>query len=63
MFEVEDDHTQGGSVMTLDFWADEANHWVKEDLRGRGIGRWSSAKAARACAEAGHHPAPPDLRG
>ncbi|MDQ3680073.1 MAG: GNAT family N-acetyltransferase [Actinomycetota bacterium] len=40
MFEVEDDYTRGGSVMTLDGWADVGNHWVREDLRGQGIGSW-----------------------
>jgi GNAT superfamily N-acetyltransferase len=40
VFEVEDDYTRGGSVMALDGWADEDNHWVREDLRGRGIGSW-----------------------
>lgn len=40
VFEVDDDYTKGGSVMTLDGWADECNHWVKEDIRGRGVGTW-----------------------
>ena len=40
VFEAEDGYTRGGSVMTLAGWADEANHWVREDLRGRGIGTW-----------------------
>jgi GNAT superfamily N-acetyltransferase len=39
-FEVEDDYTKGGSVMALDGWADVGNHWVREDLRSRGIGSW-----------------------
>jgi GNAT superfamily N-acetyltransferase len=40
LFEVEDDHTRGGSMMRLAGWADESNHWVQEGLRGRGIGTW-----------------------
>lgn len=40
VFEAEDGYTRGGSVMTLAGWADESNHWVREDRRGRGIGRW-----------------------
>lgn len=40
VFEVQDDYTRGGSVMTLAGWADEANHWVRDDLRGRGLGSW-----------------------
>jgi GNAT superfamily N-acetyltransferase len=40
VFEVEDDYTRGGSLMGLDGWADVGNHWVKEDLRGQGIGSW-----------------------
>lgn len=40
VFEVDDGHTRGGSVMALDGWADEGNHWVCGDLRGRGIGSW-----------------------
>lgn len=40
IFEAEDGYTRGGSVMTLAGWADEANHWVRDDLRGRGIGTW-----------------------
>lgn len=40
VFETEDGYTRGGSVMTLAGWADESNHWVREDLRGRGIGTW-----------------------
>lgn len=40
IFEVDDDHTRGGSVMGLDGWADEVNHWVRQGLRGRGLGSW-----------------------
>ena len=40
VFEAQDDYTRGGSVMTLAGWADEANHWVRDDLRCRGIGTW-----------------------
>lgn len=37
---LDDDFTKGGRVLTLDGWADEANHWVKENIRGRGVGTW-----------------------
>lgn len=39
-FEVDDNHSAGGSRMRLAGWADECNHWVREGLRGRGIGSW-----------------------
>jgi len=39
-FEVEDDYTRGGSVMTLAGWADLGNHRVQEDIRSQGIGSW-----------------------
>lgn len=40
VFEVDDNHSGGGSKIRLAGWADECNHWVREDLRGRGIGSW-----------------------
>jgi GNAT superfamily N-acetyltransferase len=39
-FEVDDNHSAGGSKIRLAGWADECNHWVHEDLRGRGVGTW-----------------------
>lgn len=39
-FEVDDDLSRGGTMMCMRGWADIANHWVREDLRGRGIGTW-----------------------
>jgi GNAT superfamily N-acetyltransferase len=38
VFEVEDAH--GTSNAQLARWADEANHWVSPEHRGRGIGTW-----------------------
>ncbi|HEY3142251.1 MAG TPA: GNAT family N-acetyltransferase [Acidimicrobiales bacterium] len=40
VFEVDDNHSGGGSKIRLAGWADECNHWVQEDLRGRGVGTW-----------------------
>ena len=39
-FEVDTDLTRGGTNLALRGWADECNHWVREDLRSRGIGTW-----------------------
>lgn len=44
-FEVDDDLTRGGANMAFAGWAEECNHWVREDLRGRGIGTWLVANA------------------
>jgi GNAT superfamily N-acetyltransferase len=46
-FEVDDDLTRGGANLAFAGWADEANHWVREDLRGRGVGTWLVGHAAR----------------
>jgi len=40
IFEVDDNLAAGGSNLRLAGWADECNHLVREDLRGRGIGSW-----------------------
>jgi GNAT superfamily N-acetyltransferase len=40
LFEVDDDLTLGGTNMGAAGWADQCNHWVREDLRGQGIGTW-----------------------
>lgn len=45
-FEVDDDLTRGGTNVEFAGWADECNHWVREDLRGQGIGTWLVAHAA-----------------
>lgn len=45
-FEVDDDLTRGGTNLAFAGWADECNHWVREDLRGQGIGTWLVAHAA-----------------
>ena len=45
-YEVDDDLSRGGANLALAGWADECNHWVREDLRGRGIGTWLVAHAA-----------------
>ncbi len=47
-FEVDDDLSRGGSNQRLAGWADECNHWVRQDLRGRGIGTWLVCSAAAA---------------
>lgn len=39
-YEVDDDLTRGGTNLAFAGWADECNHWVREDLRGQGIGTW-----------------------
>lgn len=39
-YEVDDDLTRGGANLAFAGWADESNHWVRGDLRGRGIGTW-----------------------
>lgn len=45
--EVDQDLTEGGTNMAFVGWADECNHWVREDRRGQGIGTWVVAHAAR----------------
>jgi GNAT superfamily N-acetyltransferase len=44
-YEVDDDLTRGGANLAFAGWADECNHWVRDDLRGRGIGTWLVANA------------------
>ena len=44
-YEVDDDLTRGGANLAFAGWADECNHWVRVDLRGRGIGTWLVANA------------------
>lgn len=39
-YEVDDDLTRGGTNLAFSGWADECNHWVRDDQRGRGIGTW-----------------------
>lgn len=39
-YEVDADLTRGGANLAFTGWADECNHWVRDDLRGRGIGTW-----------------------
>lgn len=38
--EADDDHTRGGTLLRMAGWADLAELWVREDLRGRGVGTW-----------------------
>jgi GNAT superfamily N-acetyltransferase len=45
-FEVDDDLSRGGTNAAYAGWADECNHWVRDGLRGRGIGTWLVANAA-----------------
>lgn len=45
-FEVDDDLTRGGTNLSFAGWADEANHWVRHDLRNHGVGSWLVASAA-----------------
>lgn len=45
-FEVDDDLSRGGTNAAYAAWADECNHWVREGLRGRGIGTWLVTNAA-----------------
>ena len=45
-YEVDDDLTRAGSNLAFSGWADECNHWVREDLRRRGIGAWLLMSAA-----------------
>ncbi len=45
-YEVDDDLSRGGTNLAFSSWADECNHWVREDVRGRGIGTWLVATAA-----------------
>lgn len=45
-YEVDQDLTRGGTNIAFAGWADECNHWVREDLRGKGIGTWLVAQAA-----------------
>ena len=39
-YEVDDDLTRGSNNLAFAGWADECNHWVREDLREQGIGTW-----------------------
>jgi len=45
-YEVDDDLTRAGSNLAFSGWADECDHWVREDLRRRGIGAWLVMSAA-----------------
>lgn len=65
VFEVEDGYTRGGSVMSLEGWADEGNHWVREDLRSQGIGSWLFSHGCawlRSAAPVDSWPTPPRTR-
>lgn len=46
-YEVDDDLTRGGTNLAFTGWADECNHWVREDRRGQGIGTWLVGHAAQ----------------
>jgi GNAT superfamily N-acetyltransferase len=46
-YEVDQDLTRGGTKLAFAGWADECNHWVRQDLRGQGIGTWLVAHAAQ----------------
>ena len=45
-YEVDTDLTRGGTMLAFSGWADECNHWVREDMRGRGIGTWLVSEGA-----------------
>jgi GNAT superfamily N-acetyltransferase len=45
-YEVDTDLTRGGTNLAFAGWADECNHWVDKEWRGRGIGTWLVAHAA-----------------
>ena len=44
-YEVDDDLTRGGANLAFAGWADECTHWVRDDLRGQGVGTWLVAHA------------------
>ena len=46
-FEVDTDLTGGGANLAFTGWADECNHWVSDELRGRGIGSWLVAHGSQ----------------
>ncbi len=46
LYEVDDEHTRGGSMMLLTDWADECNFSVREDVRRQGVGTWLLRHAA-----------------
>lgn len=39
-YEVDDDLSRGSANLAVAAWADECNHWVRDELRTRGIGTW-----------------------
>lgn len=45
-YEVDDDLTRGSTNLAFAGWADECNHWVRDDLRGQGTGTWLVRHAA-----------------